>query len=76
MLIGNAGRGDGVNGIVLLLVLLALLGGPLCLGETCALTLDRMESCLQGVAPGPHLQHANLILRFNVDPELQKPCFP
>ena len=32
--------------IVLLLVLLALLGAPFCLGEACALTLDRMESCL------------------------------
>ena len=44
--------------IVLLLVLLALLGGPLCLKEVCVLTLDKMESCLQGVAPGPHLLHA------------------
>ena len=42
------------KGIVLLLVQLALLGGLFCLGEACALTLDRMESCLQGVAPGPH----------------------
>ena len=46
------------KGIVLLLVQLALLGSLFCLGEACALTLDRMESCLQGVAPGPHLQHA------------------
>ena len=34
------------KGIVLLLVQLALLGSLFCLGETCALTLDRMESCL------------------------------
>ena len=34
------------KGFVLLLVLLALLGSPLCLREACVLALDRMESCL------------------------------
>lgn len=65
------------KGIVLLLVLLALLAASSPRRILC-INFDRMESC-SGSDTWPSLATyavANHILKINLDPKLQKPCFP